>query len=136
VEQCQRAEQLWPYDPTTRYYLVGALVKAGRLDEAEREARAAVRQFPGAVVTWTALGHVAWMRNDYAAAAAAYRHVRTMDPLDDGVRIHLADTLVALGDLEGARALVQSFAGAPPGRPEDVANLARLAAHLGLAGSP
>jgi predicted Zn-dependent protease len=133
VEQCQRAEELWPYDPPTRYYLVGALVKTGRLDEAEREARAAVLLFPAAVVTWTALGHVAWMRDDYPAAAAAYRRVLRMDPLDDSVRIHLADTLVALGDLDGARALVRSFAGAPPGRPEDVANLARLAAHLGLA---
>ncbi len=130
VRQCSHAVALWPYDPMSRYYLVGALAKAGHLDEADRAAQVAVRQFPRSDVAWSALGHLAWLRDDNATATVAYRRVLALNPLDDGVRVHLADALLAQGDRDGARQLVASFDGAPPGRAIDVELLRSLRARL------
>jgi protein O-mannosyl-transferase len=130
VTQCSRAVELWPSDPTSRYYLVGSLAQAGRFDAAARAARAAVRQFPESDVAWAALGHLAWLRDDNVTAAAAYRRVLAVSPLDDGVRAHLADVLLAEGDRHGARQLIESFDGAPPGRAIDAQLLQSVGARL------
>ncbi len=130
VEQCSHAVELWPHDPMSRYYLVGSLAKAGHLEAADRAARAAVRRFPDSDVAWAALGHLAWLRDDDATALSAYRRVLAINPLDDGVRVHLADVLLAVGDREGARQLVASFEGAAPGRAVDVQLLRSVAARL------
>lgn len=130
IEQCSRAVSLWPYDPTSRYFLVGALAKAGQLERAARVADDAVRDFPASDVAWAARGHLAWFRDDYPAAAAAYRRVLAINPLDDDVRVHLADVLAATGDGDGVRRICQSFAGAPPGRADDRALLASVCARV------
>ncbi|MDB4968640.1 MAG: tetratricopeptide repeat protein [Myxococcales bacterium] len=130
IQRCERAVQLWPTDAMSRYYLVGALAKAGRFEAADRVARAAIRDFPDVDVVWTALGHLSWLRDDYATAAQAYRRALATNPLDDSVRTHLADVLLAEGDRAAARALVDSFAGAPPGGPADVRLLASVASRL------
>jgi predicted Zn-dependent protease len=80
---------------------------------------------------------LAWLRDDYPTAAAAYRRVLALNPLDDSVRVHLADVLLAQGDRDDARQLVASFDGAPPGRAVDVELLRSLRARLATSsGSP
>lgn len=51
IAQCRRAVELWPDEPRSRYFLTGALAKAGRFDEALVVADAAVRRFPESDVT-------------------------------------------------------------------------------------
>jgi hypothetical protein len=130
VTQCRHAVELWPYDPMSRYYLVGSLAKAGHFEAADRAARTAVLRFPDSDVAWAALGHLAWLRDDNFTATAAYRRVLAINPLDDGVRAHLADVLLAQGDREAARQLVASFDGAPPGRAVDAQLLQSVRARL------
>jgi hypothetical protein len=130
VMVCRRAVALWPADVFARYDLVSAYAGAGRFDDAAAVVREALATFPRAPLLWKAAGHLAWMRDDFAAAEAAYRRVLAELPDDDSARVHLADVLLARGDRAGAAALVQSFAGAPPGDPGDRQLLATVSEKL------
>lgn len=127
---CGRAVALWPDDPYARYDLVAALARAGRLDDAARAVAAAQRLLPSAPMVALAAGHLAWLRDDDAAAERAYRAVLAADPMNDSARIHLADVLASTGRTDEARALVAALAGVRPADAADAALLDRLRARL------
>jgi hypothetical protein len=129
---CARAVALWPDDAFCRYDLVAALAGAGRVDDAARAADAAALALPDAPMVWLAAGHLAWLRDDGAAAERAYRRVLAVEPGNDSARVHLADVVLARGRVDEAKALLAPLAAVAPAAAADAALLAELRARLAV----
>jgi tetratricopeptide (TPR) repeat protein len=100
---------------SARVQLAQLLVQLGRLGEAEAQLRAVVAQDPGHAFgdALLLLGRIRYLAGDAAGAAELLRrHAREHG---GGRRSHfwLAQSLVAAGDLDGAREAL-AFAAAPP----------------------
>jgi tetratricopeptide (TPR) repeat protein len=92
------------------------LLRAGRLDEAERQLRRAAEHYPGWTLPRIELADLAARRGALEAAAAAYREVLRDSPDTPKAQAHLAFVLVELGRPEEARRPLAALAarGEPP----------------------
>lgn len=98
----QEAVKTVPNSEIVRNNLGMALYKAGRLEEAEKEYRAALRLSPRSVPPLANLGLVQERRGDLAAARATFEEVLRLSPSHSVAAVHLARMDRAKGDLEGA----------------------------------
>ena len=83
----------------------------GRFPQAERLARAGLREFPEDGLLWQLLGMFRQRAGDFVSASEALETASLLVPLDPSVRCALADCHARLGRAELARQLYRLLAG-------------------------
>ncbi|NNF38821.1 MAG: tetratricopeptide repeat protein [Gemmatimonadetes bacterium] len=123
-----------PGDFQTRLRLARALVETEAWDEAEPEAREALRLFPeygGADGPWVLLGRVHEARGETREAADAYRAAARFDESAVSLARREAELRAEIGDAEGERAALARAVEAWPYDIEVHERLAELYADAG-----
>jgi len=112
-----------PYNPRGHNNLGFALFREGRLHEAGREYREALRRFPAYFQARVNLGILLMNQRDFDGAAAQLREAIRLDPQSAWARINLAHVLAQQGKAGEAREhLQQALRRNPAYRPEAEAN--------------
>lgn len=127
IDELRRRAEVHPDDLETRLALAGALVAAGRLDEAEREAREAIRLFPtygGPNGPWGVLAAVHEGRGEVRLAADALRAAALLDERAVDLSLREAELRREIDDAAGER---DALARAVTAWPFDLAPHQRLA---------
>jgi tetratricopeptide (TPR) repeat protein len=101
-----RAAEASPGNPRARVHLARALGLAGRRDEAEAQARAAIALDPGAAVGWTLLGTLLEQDNRVAEALAAFREGLAREPSAPAAYLRVALACARLGRGPEAEAML------------------------------
>ena len=107
------AVEAWPERPRYLTMLAERLRHSGEAEEAERFLQREIERAPSAV-TWTALAERYVAEGDFARAAPAYREAlvfakRRGSATERNLQLAYGDTLVQLGDFEGARKLADQL---------------------------
>lgn len=120
-----RAARLYPQNPVAHNSLGVALKKAGRLDEAELAFKSALA-CPGLfkVLPGMNLGALYFERGDMKAASERFEEIAARSPEYVPALVWAARTRAALGQTDGAAAVLDRAALIAPGNPEVIAALA------------
>jgi predicted O-linked N-acetylglucosamine transferase (SPINDLY family) len=110
---------------------IARLRRAGRLDEAEVAARAALVAEPGSGALWNELGHVLEARGELASAEDAFRCAGELLPEAAEPRNNLALLLIRRGNRAGALVELERAAALEPDEVRVASNLGALLRDLG-----
>lgn len=100
-----------------------AHARAGRLEAAEAELRAALEAAPESARDWANLGGVLAGQRRYDEALDAYRRALDLDPREVLAHSNLAQTLIELGRLDEAEEQLEAALDADPRHLESLLNL-------------
>lgn len=111
VEETRTALRLDPLSPTFSRWLARFLRFARRYDEALDQARATLELDPGHHHAWLEMGHAFIAQNQPERALDAFRRGATGGDIAF-FDAHVARALAAIGDVDGARAIVERLSAA------------------------
>ncbi|MBL8749917.1 MAG: tetratricopeptide repeat protein [Planctomycetes bacterium] len=131
AEAVQLTQAAYRVDPAPDYSstLGMALVRQGRLADAEGVLTRVVREDPAQLDATRALGAVRILGGRVQDGIVLWREVLRRRPTDHELRLQMAQAHLQIGERDAARALVQEVLTAAPGHPLAL----RLAAELGAA---
>jgi len=117
---------LQPAGSLALYEMGASLMREGRLDEAERRLREAVRANPGHRGAWVRLGELLTRQGKLAEATQALQEAVRMNAADIYTRELLAEALEGQGLRQEAAAQLRIVLDIDPGRPEAARRLQEL----------
>jgi predicted Zn-dependent protease len=89
--------------------LSNAYAKAGKLDEALKHAKSAVKLDPKSIASKLNLGSCLFLRGDLVSAEATYMEATALDKNNPDAHYLLAEIMEKLGDHDGAKAELTTF---------------------------
>ena len=129
----QQALKLDPSLGIVRFNLALALLYDGKLEEAQKAARAAGEAMPGSPAPSYVAGLVAKAQGQPGEAAAAFARVLQADPADVGANILLGQARLQMGDARAAVANLQAALDAEPQNATAAYNLSIALSRAGRA---
>jgi len=115
--EAQTVLDLYPHQWGARYDFIRALERAGKSEEARRQATALTEIFPFHAESYFALGELLVRGQFYEDALAAYRKAASLKRVNDLARVAEATVLEELGDTDGAIRAFTSAAAVGPESP-------------------